>query len=389
VISYAKQSIDENDVSAVLAVLCSDWLTTGPKVGEFERSFAGYVGTKHAVAVSSGTAALHAAMFAIGIGPGDEVIVPPMTFVATANCVLFEGGIPVFADVEQDTLLLDPDQVVAKITPNTKAIIGVDYGGQPCDWNTLREISDHYGLYLVDDACHALGAIYKGSKIGTLADLTVFSFHPAKHITTGEGGMVTTDNDELVSKIRMFRNHGITVDHKERKAKASWFYSINSLGYNYRITDLQCALGLSQMQKLPDWLTRRHEIAARYDEVLLNISGIYPLGLRKDVLSRSKEKFCEKGLLTSKHAYHLYVVRVLNEREKIFKSLHNAGIGVNVHYIPVHLHRYYRKRLGVGPGACPNAEDAFKEIMSLPIYPGLMENELEAVVECLVQVANY
>lgn len=215
-IPYGRQSIDEKDVSAVCQVLRSDWLTTGPKVEEFEQAVADYLGAKHAVAaVSSGTAALHAAMFALGIGSGDEVIVPSMTFAATANCVVYQGGTPVFADVELNTLLLDPEQVEAKITPDTKAIIGVDYAGQPCDWDALREIADRHNLHLVDDGCHALGAEYKGTKVGTLADLTIFSFHPVKHITTGEGGMITTDDPDLAERTRLFRNHGITRDPKQ------------------------------------------------------------------------------------------------------------------------------------------------------------------------------
>ena len=211
-IPYARQWIDGDDIQAVVEVLNSDWLTTGPKVGEFEQAVADYVGAKHAVAVSSGTAALHAAMYAIGIGPGDEVILPPMTFVATANAVVFQGGTPIFADVDSDTLLLDPNEVEAKITPRTKAIIAVDYAGQPCDYDSLKAISKHHGLTLIADACHSLGAEYKDRNVGTLADLTVFSFHPVKHITTGEGGMITTENEEYAEKMRLSRTHGITRD---------------------------------------------------------------------------------------------------------------------------------------------------------------------------------
>ena len=236
---YGRQWLDEDDIAAVGEVLHSDWLTTGPKVGDFEQAFAGFVGAKEAVTVCNGTAALHAAMYAVGIGPGDEVIVPPMTFAATANCVVFQGGTPIFADVNSDTLLLDPAQVESRITPRTKAVIAVDYTGQPCDYDALRTIADRHGLTLVADACHALGASYKGRPVGSLADLSTFSFHPVKHITTGEGGMITTGDPELARRMRVFRNHGITTDHRQREKQGSWFYEMVDLGYNYRLTDVQ------------------------------------------------------------------------------------------------------------------------------------------------------
>ena len=297
-IPYARQSIDEKDVAAVCKVLRSDWLTTGPKVEAFEQAVADYVGAKYAVAVSSGTAALHSAMFALGIGPGDEVIVPPITFSATANCILYQGGTPVFADVDPGTLLLDPEQVESKITPNTKAIIGVDYAGQPCDWDALSDIAKHHNLHLVDDACHALGAEYKGKKLGSVADLTVFSFHPVKHITTGEGGMVVMNDGGYADQMRVFRTHGITRDPPKFANQPSaishqpiyplFYYEMKDLGYNYRITDFQCALGLSQLRKLPEWLIRRREIAALYDEALSGISGVEPLALRPNVISAKR-----------------------------------------------------------------------------------------------------
>ncbi len=260
VLPYGRQSIDEADVASVVEVLQSDWLTTGPKVSEFEQAFADLVDAEEAVAVSNGTAALHAAMYAIGIGPGDEVIVPPMTFAATANCIVYQGGAPVFVDVDPDTLLLDPVQVEARITSRTKAIIGVDYTGQPCDYDVLRVIADQHGLVLVADACHALGGSYKGRAVGSLADLSIFSFHPVKHITTGEGGIITTDDPSLAQRMRVFRNHGITTDHRQRQREGSWFYEMVDLGYNYRLTDLQCVLGLNQLLKLPAWVARRREI---------------------------------------------------------------------------------------------------------------------------------
>ena len=403
-IPYGRQTIDEDDIKAVVDVLRSDWLTTGPKVAEFERAVADYVGAKHAVAVSSGTAALHAAMYALGIGKGNEVIVPPMTFAATANCVVFQGGTPVFADVDPDTLLLDPAKVEEKITEKTKAIIGVDYAGQPCDWDRLREIADKHGLRLVADGCHALGAEYKGRKVGSLADMTVFSFHPVKHITTGEGGMITTDDAELAERMRLFRNHGITRDPKcfssltsdlrSLISDLSWFYEMVDLGFNYRMTDFQCALGISQLRKLPRFLERRRKIAARYDEALADIPGIEPLRVRADVLPVEQSAMLPApSPMPSLHAYHLYVVKIdfktlRFDRTAIFTSLREKGIVVNVHYIPVHLHPFYRYRFRTSSGLCPMAEEAYERIVSLPIFPGLRHDDVEYIIKSVVESAK-
>jgi len=349
-------------------------LTTGPKVSEFENAFADYVEAKHAVAVSNGTAALHCAMYAIGIGPGDEVIVPPMTFAATANGVVFQGGTPVFADVRQGTLLIDPAEAEKKITDRTKAIIAVDYAGQPCEYERLRAIADRHGLRLVADGCHALGAEYKGQRVGgSLADMTVFSFHPVKHIATGEGGMITTNDPELSRKMRLFRNHGISTDFRQREESGSWFYEMTDLGYNYRITDMQCALGLSQMEKLPGFLARRRKIADAYNHAFAGTEGIDPLALREDAL----------------HAYHLYVVRIDSMvRTLVFEKLREKGIGVNVHYIPVHLHPYYRGRFGTGPGLCQVAEEAYEQIISLPMFPGMRDEDVEYVCHTLKEACS-
>ena len=281
-IPYGRQCVDEDDINAVVETLRSEYLTTGPKVAEFEEAVAHFVGVKYAVAVSSGTAALHTAIYALGVEPGDEVIIPVMTFAATASSVVFVGATPVFADVDSETLLIDLNEVQKKITNKTKAIIAVDYAGQPCDYDTLRKIAEHHGLSLVADACHALGGWCKGCAVGSLADLNVFSFHPVKHITTGEGGMITTDNPELAQRMRVFRNHGITADHFQRETESSWFYEIHELGCNYRITDFQCALGLMQLNKLPLFLERRREIAKRYDEAFANVPEISPLAVKNN-----------------------------------------------------------------------------------------------------------
>jgi perosamine synthetase len=370
---YGRQSVDGDDLAAVIEVLSSDWLTTGPRVEEFERVFAEFVGAREAVAVSSGTAALHAAMYAIDIGPADEVIVPCMTFAATANCVVFQGGTPIFCDVEPETLLLDPAQVEAKITSRTKAIIAVDYAGQPCNYDALRDIANRHGLSLVADACHALGGGYKGQRVGTLADLSTFSFHPVKPITTGEGGMITTNDTELARRMRVFRNHGITTDHHQREKAGVWFYEMVDLGYNYRITDFQCALGISQLRKLPAWMARRQDIARRYDTAFAEGPTVRPLAVRPDIC----------------HAYHLYVVQVASERSRIFAGLRAEGVGVNLHYIPVHLHPFYRKRLGTGLGQCPVAEAAYERIVSLPIFPRMSDQDVEDVISSVRKVIRH
>ncbi len=278
------------------------------------------------------------------------------------------GGTPIFADVDPETLLIDPDRVEDLITPRTRAIIAVDYAGQPCDYEALEGIARLRGLHLVDDACHALGAAYRGRSVGSLAGLNCFSFHPVKHITTGEGGMITTDDPELARRMRIFRNHGITTDHRERQARGAWFYEMTDLGYNYRLTDFQCALGLRQLDKLPDWNDRRREIAASYDEAFREMSAVSPLSVRPDVL----------------HAYHLYVVRLQGvDRDVAFQALRAAGIGVNVHYIPVHLHPFYRRRFGTGPGLCPVAESVYEQILSLPMYPGMSNEMIEMVIDSI------
>ena len=369
---YGRHSIDEDDIEAVVRTLRSDWLTTGPVVDEFERAFASHTGASHAVAVSNGTAALHAAMCALGIGPGDEVIVPPLTFAATANCVVYQGATPIFADVSPDTLLLDPACVAKKITPQTKAVIAVDYSGQPCDYDALRGIAQAHGLALVADACHALGATYKGRRAGALADLNTFSFHPVKPITTCEGGMITTDNPEFARRMRVFRNHGITTDHRQRAQSGTCFYEMTGLGYNYRLSDVQCALGISQLRKLPAWVARRRQIASQYDQAFEASSAVRPL------LTRAKVS----------HAYHLYVVRAACERNMLISALRERGIGANVHYIPVYFHPYYRQRYQLQPGLCPVAEEAYSQILSLPIFPQMTDADVSRVTNAVEEICT-
>ncbi len=372
---YGCQSIDAADLQAVLDVLRSDWLTTGPRVAEFEQAFATWVGASHAVAVNSGTAALHAAMYASGVGVGTEVIVPAMTFVATANAVVMQGGTPVLVDVDAGTLLVDLEKVREKITVRTRAIVAVDYAGHPCDYDGLRVIADEHGLALISDACHAVGGSYRGRPVGALADLNCFSFHPVKHLTTGEGGMITTNDGDLAGRMRLFRNHGITSDHRQRSEAGSWYYEMADLGYNYRLTDFQCALGESQLGRLAGWVGRRREIASRYGAAFDGIEAVRPLEVRSDV----------------DHAYHLYVVRLETERlatdrGEIFRALRAEGIGVNVHYVPVHLHPYYRNNHGTAPGLCPIAEAAYEQILSLPMFPTMTDDDIGDVVAAVRKV---
>jgi len=371
---YGHQCIGDDDVEAVAQVLRSDWLTTGPNVARFEEAFSAQVSAKYAVAVSNGTAALHAAVFASWIGPGDEVIVPPMTFAASANCVLYQGGTVIFADVRSDTLNIDPACVEKAITPRTRAIVTVDYTGQPSDLDELNALAARHNLRVIEDASHALGATYRHRPVGKLAHLTTFSLHPVKHITTGEGGVITTDDSELATRLRLFRNHGITTDVRQREATGSWFYEMVDLGYNYRLTDFQCALGLSQLKKLPVWLARRREIADRYNEAFASLPEIEPPTVLDDRES----------------AWHLYVVRLNLDRLRVgravvFQALRAENIGVNVHYIPVPWHPYYQK-LGYTNGQWPVAETAYERIVSLPIFPAMSEQDVDDVIAACFKV---
>lgn len=394
-IPYGRQSIDDADIEAVVKVLKSDYLTTGPAVAAFEKKVADYVGAKYAVAVSNGTAALHVACLAAGIGDGDEVITTPITFAASANCVLYCGGTPVFADIDPDTYNISPEELESKITPQTKAIIPVHYTGQPCDMDAILEIARKRDLLVIEDGAHALGASYKGKKIGSIADMTCFSFHPVKPVTTGEGGMIVTDNEELYRKLVLYRSHGITRDkdmmqqYEDQLQQSSdqalqeavdmlrgdvmdpggWYYQQLELGYNYRITDISCALGVSQMDKLDHFLERRRQIAKKYDEAFADISQIK---------TPWQQEGCQSG-------WHLYMIQTMERsRREVFDGLRQAGIGVNVHYIPVYRHPYYQRN-GYAGVHCLNAEAFYERAVSLPIFPGLTEKQQDYVIEHVIK----
>lgn len=372
-IPYGRQTIEEDDIQAVVDVLRSDYLTTGPKIAEFEKMVTDYVGAKYAVAISNGTSALHAACFAAGIQPGDEVITTPLTFAASSNCVLYCGGTPVFADVDPKTYNIDPEDIRRKITDKTKAIIAVHLAGQPCDMDEIHKIAKEHDLIVIEDGAHALGSVYKGKKIGTLSDMTTFSFHPVKPITTGEGGMIVTDNEEFYQKMMLFRSHGITRDENlMTRNDGSWFYQQLDLGYNYRITDIQCALGCSQMKKLDRFLARRKEIVARYNEAFADCENIVT----------------PYQLPETESGWHLYIVQLKNcDRRKVFEALREQGIAVNVHYIPVYMHPYYQEH-GYKDVHCRNAEEIYSHIVSLPLYPTLTLEEQQYVIETLKHVIN-
>lgn len=367
-IPYGKQTIEQDDIQAVVDVLKSDFLTTGPKIAEFEQIVADYVGAKYAVAISNGTSALHAACFAAGIGPGDEVITTPLTFAASANCVLYCGGTPVFADVDPKTYNIDPEDIRRKITDRTKAIIAVHLAGQPCDMDAIHSIAREHGLIVIEDGAHALGSVYKGKKVGSMSDMTTFSFHPVKPITTGEGGMIVTDNEEFYKKMVLFRSHGITRDDSMMtRNDGPWFYQQFDLGYNYRITDIQCALGCSQMKKLDRFLARRKEIVARYNEAFADCDNI----------------ITPYQLSDTESGWHLYIVQVKNcDRRQVFEGMREKGIGVNVHYIPVYMHPYYQEH-GYENVHCANADVIYSHIISLPLYPGLTSEQQDYVIDTL------
>ena len=368
---YGHQSINEDDIKAVVDVLRSDWLTMGPSVESFERSVADYVGAKFAVSFSSGTSALHGAMNAAGVACGDAVIVPPLTFAATSNSVLYCGGTPLFADISPETLCLDPDaaeSVCRATSMPVKVIAPVSFAGYPADIDAFRSLADETGAVIIEDACHALGAERGARRVGQEADMTVFSFHPVKHITTAEGGMVVTDSEEYAKSLRRFRSHGITKDERDfvRPYEGPWDNDMLELGYNYRLSDIASALGESQMKRLDSFVARRREIAALY---MSELAGLHGAALPPN----------HPG-----HSWHLFPILVSAERRReVFDTFRAAGIGVQVHYVPVHLHTYYRENLSCREGEFPNSEKISAGEISLPIFPDMTDDDVMRVVRVL------
>ncbi|MDA1185808.1 MAG: UDP-4-amino-4,6-dideoxy-N-acetyl-beta-L-altrosamine transaminase [Acidobacteria bacterium] len=371
---YGRQTIVEEDITAVVEALRSDWITTGPRVEEFEGALAEAVGASHAVCFSSGTAALHAAVFAAGIGTGDEAITTPLTFCATANCLLYQGATPVFGDVLEDTLTLDPKDAADRITSRTKAIVPVDYAGHPAELDAFMELAERHRLVIIEDAAQALGATYRKRRVGAVSHMTTFSFHPVKHITTGEGGAVTTNDSGLAERLRLFRNHGITTGARERQNAGEWRYQMVALGYNYRLSDIGCALGLSQLPRLEANIACRQAIAARYAAELADVPCLRLPTVETDVES----------------AWHLYPVRIVPpiDRDDVCRALRAEGLGVNVHYSLVYDHPYYQERFG-GVGARWNAEAAGRQLMSLPIFGGMSTSDIDDVVTAVRKVLTY
>jgi UDP-4-amino-4,6-dideoxy-N-acetyl-beta-L-altrosamine transaminase len=378
-LSYGRQFIDEDDIRSVTEVLKSDFLTCGPKVSELESALCRIGGAKYATAVSSGTAALHCACLAAGIGPGDEVIVPPITFAASANCVLYCGATPVFADIDPDTWEISPEEIEKKITSKTKAVIAVDYTGQACDYSAIVQICKVKGLVLIEDAAHSIGTRYFGKPVGSIADMTVFSFHPVKTVTAGEGGAILTHSQELHEKLQLFSKHGIIHNNESYtlEQESPWYYEQIKLGYNYRITDIQCALLLSQLEKLDRFAARRREITQTY----------------RDALGAQRALTLQQETPGSDTVRHLFVVRINAQklkagRREIFDALRAENIGVHVHYIPVYFFPYYRA-LGYAPGLCPQAEALYAEILTLPLHYSMTDADVSDVVAALLKVIGY
>ncbi|TCT14040.1 UDP-4-amino-4,6-dideoxy-N-acetyl-beta-L-altrosamine transaminase [Natranaerovirga pectinivora] len=375
---YGQQWIGKDDIKAIVKTLKSEYLTTGPKISEFEEEIANYVGAKYAIVFSSGTAALHAACFAAEIKEEDEVITTPMTFVATANSILYQGGKPVFADIDRRTYNIDPKDINAKITKKTKAIIPVSFTGQPVDLEEIINSAKRNNILVIEDGSHSLGANYKDKKVGTIADMTVFSFHPVKNITTGEGGAVTTNSKVLYQKLLLFRTHGITRDKNLiNNSQEPWYYEQLELGFNYRITDIQCAMGISQLRKIDWFINRRKKIANKYNEAFKD----------NELLS---VPYQEDNCFSS---WHLYIIQLnLNKlkvgRKEIFEALRAENIGVNVHYIPVYYHPYYNK-IGYYKGICPNAEFIYDRIITLPLFPKMKNRDVRDVIESVIKVLEY
>lgn len=378
-IGYGHQYIDNSDIQAVVDVLKSDFLTCGPKIDEAESKLCEITGARYAVLIANGTAALHATTFAAGIGSGDEVITTPITFAASANCALYCGGTPVFADINPETYNIDPDDIERKITDKTKAVVAVDFTGQAVEVDKIRNICDNHNLIFIEDAAHSLGTKYKGKPVGSLADMTEFSFHPVKTCTAGEGGAITTNDDELYKKLILFRTHGITrvQDWMDKPSEGDWYYQQVDLGYNYRMTDMQAALLSSQLDKLDMFAARRKELVKRYDEAFNSIP----------------EVTVQKEIPESDTVRHLYIIQLNTEmlkcgRREVFDALQAEGVGVNVHYTPVYSFPYYQK-LGYKMGSCSNAEKLYERIISIPLFYSMTNEDQDKVVEAVKKVIDY
>lgn len=378
-IYYGHQYLDEADYNAVLDVLKSDYLTCGPKIEELEAKLCKITGAKHAVVCSNGTAALHIAAMAAGVKPGDEVITTPITFAASANCALYCGAIPVFADINPKTYNIDPDSVEAHITDKTKAIVAVDYTGQAVELDRLREIAHKHNLILIEDGAHSIGTLYKGQPVGSIADMTTFSFHPVKTVTAAEGGAVMTNDDALYERLALFRSHGITrnTNLMKNESDGPWYYEQVELGYNYRMTDVQAGLLISQLDKLQMFKERRKQLVDRYNAAFANVDGI----------------IIQEEIPESDTCRHLYILRlntkVLNvNRRQFFDAMGAEGICCNVHYIPVYYFPHYES-LGYKRGLCPNAESLYEEMLSLPLYYGMTDADQEDVINAVKKLIEY
>jgi len=379
-IPYGRHSLGADDIQAVVDILNSDWLTQGPMVQKFEQAFASCCGSRYAVAVSSGTAALHLAALAAGFAPGDEVITSPITFVASANCVAYVGATPVFADIDPQTGCLAAEQILPRLTPATRGIIPVHFAGQPCDMGAISEIAGKHDLVVIEDAAHALGSSYtvdgRNFPTGCCAhsDMTIFSLHPVKHIAAGEGGVITTNSQKLYERLRLLRSHGIVKDpDRLSRHEGPWYYEMQALGYNYRITDFQCALALSQLKKLDAFVARRRDIARAYTQAFQVEPAV-------DVLFQNPD---------TNSSFHIFVILARGvDRAALFAALRERGIGVNVHYIPVHLQPYYRDKYGYSPGDYPLAEEYYRHAITIPLYPAMTDDEVARVIDSVHESAG-
>lgn len=378
-IFYGHQYIDEDDIQAVVEVLRSDYLTCGPKITELEEKLCSLTGAKYAVVCSNGTAALHIAVLSAGVGDGDEVITTPITFAASANCALYCGARPVFVDIDPETYNIDPKKVEAAITPRTKAVVAVDYTGQSADLAPLLQICKEHHLTLIEDGAHVIGTKYKGQMNGSIADMTMFSFHPVKTVTGGEGGVILTNDEGYYKKLLLYRSHGITRDEEQMQHEpdGAWYYEQVDLGYNYRMTDMQAALIISQLDKLPMFAARRKEIVAKYNEAF---AGMPALSIQREIPESDTTR-------------HLYILRIVPEklridRRQFFDALAAENVCCNVHYIPVYYFPYYEK-LGYCRGLCPNAEKLYEEMITLPLYYAMSDGDVESVIEAVTKIVTF